>query len=382
MKIFHLSTPTTWRGGEQQIAYLSVELQKQGIAQCIFTPQDSPLYLFAKEKGIETCIWQSKNKIKNALFLAEKTKKDSKIILHLHDSHAHTIAILATTFFGNRANMVLSRRVDFSLKSNYFSLYKYNHFRIKKILCVSQAIQKVVLPFIKDKQKVAVVYSGIDLSKMASRSNLDTTIEDFESEKNIRKSLNLSQDTFLIGKIAALAPHKDPLTFLETAKLLLQNEKFLAYTKGKVKFLLVGKPDGAESKIEDWLAQNSDLANFFALTGHRNDIATLLPQLDLFLFTSETEGLGTSILDAFAARVPVVATAAGGIPELVLHRQTGLLAPVKDTQKLAQYVLEILENPTQKQNLIENAWSHLQNFTKEKMASQTLAYYRQIDAIQ
>jgi glycosyltransferase involved in cell wall biosynthesis len=198
------------------------------------------------------------------------------------------------------------------------------------------------------------------------------------SQMSLRKSLNLSQDAILIGKIAALAPHKDHLTFLETAKLLLQNEKFLALTKEKIKFLLVGKPDGAEAKIQAWLDENPRWADFFILTGHRNDITTLLPQLDVFLFTSETEGLGTSILDAFAARVPVVATAAGGIPELVLHQKTGLLAPVKDASRLAQYVLEILENSTQKQILIENAWQHLQNFTKENTAAQTLAHYREL----
>ena len=63
-----------------------------------------------------------------------------------------------------------------------------------------------------------------------------------------------------------------------------------------------------------------------------------MPELDAFLITSETEGLGTSVIDAFVCKVPVVATNAGGIPELVKHKETGLLAEVKDAKTLADNI--------------------------------------------
>ena len=74
------------------------------------------------------------------------------------------------------------------------------------------------------------------------------------------------------------------------------------------------------------------------MTGFRKDIPKILPELDIFLFSSKTEGLGTSLLDAFACQVPVVATNAGGVPELIIHEKTGLLSPTKDPQSLAKNV--------------------------------------------
>jgi L-malate glycosyltransferase len=112
--------------------------------------------------------------------------------------------------------------------------------------------------------------------------------------------------------------------------------------------------------------------------GFRQDIPEILPELDAFLITSETEGLGTTILDAFACRVPVVATAGGGIPEIVKHNQTGMLAAVSDPDTLATHVLNVLTIDTLKHRLITNATAFLKEFTKEQTALKTLAVYREV----
>ena len=98
----------------------------------------------------------------------------------------------------------------------------------------------------------------------------------------------------------------------------------------------------------------------------------------MFLMTSETEGLGTSILDAFAAKVPVVATAAGGIPEMIIHKKTGMLAPIKDAENLARNVNELLANANLRAELIAGAYQHLQSFSKEQTALKTLEIYKEI----
>ena len=78
------------------------------------------------------------------------------------------------------------------------------------------------------------------------------------------------------------------------------------------------------------------LDEYFIFTGFLKNIDQVLPSLDIFLMSSKTEGLGTSVIDAQAAKVPVVATAAGGIPELIRHEETGLLAEVGDHQSSRQ----------------------------------------------
>ena len=94
--------------------------------------------------------------------------------------------------------------------------------------------------------------------------------------------------------------------------------------------------------------------------------------------TSQTEGLGTSILDAFACQVPVVATAAGGIPELVIDRHTGMLCPIKDPENLAKAVLEVYKDTDLRKQLVKNASNYLLSFTKELMADKVLKVYKGI----
>lgn len=393
--IAHLSTPKNWRGGEQQIAYLTTELDKnelsknglgknkdntKTIKQTLLTPSHSSLSHFIKKykeehPTIDTNLHvqdlKGKSKFGQAQFLAHFCKTHQVDIVHLHDAHAHTIAVLSAVFFQNKAKFVLSRRVDFPVKNNFFSKYKYNHSSIKKIVCVSDKIKEITAPSITDKSKLITVHSGIDLSKFNTLNPQKTTI--------LKQEFNLEEDTLLIGNVAALAPHKDYITFLETAKILIPRlEKRLEKKTPKVRFLLIGKEDGSENEIQNWLNQNSEIKDYFILTGFRNDIPSILPELDVFLFTSQTEGLGTSILDAFASKVPVVATAAGGIPESVIDNKTGLLSEIKDTVSLAKNVEKILFDKELRTTLIHNASLHLQNFTKENTAKKTLAIYKSI----
>jgi len=195
----------------------------------------------------------------------------------------------------------------------------------------------------------------------------------------LRQEYNLEKDTILIGNVAALAPHKDYITFLETAKILIpkleQREK-KENTNREIRFFLIGKEDGSETEIQNWLNQNQEIKNYFILTGFRNDIPIILKELDVFLFTSQTEGLGTSILDAFASEVVVVATAAGGVPESVIDNKTGLLSEIKNTLSLAQNVEKVLYDEELRTKLIQNATLHLQNITKENTAKKTLEIYK------
>jgi len=123
-------------------------------------------------------------------------------------------------------------------------------------------------------------------------------------------------------------------------------------------------------------AQAEGLENKLRFLGYRDDVAALLPDFDLFLMTSETEGLGTSILDAFAAKVFVISTAAGGIPEMVIDGETGLLAPVADDVQLAAQVGKALS--MDRSPIISAASEKLKGFTKEATATKTLAVYQDL----
>lgn len=361
MKLLHISTALSWRGGEQQLAYLLEGMQhREAVKQLVFCFKHSEIEKFCLLHNIPV-ITAKRSSAFNP-FLAKEVStvcaQNQIDLIHAHDSHAHTVAVLAALLFAQKTGIILSRKVDFPLKKNFFTRYKYNHPSIKKIICVSNKIAEIISPDLRNKDVLCTIYDGIDLSRFSSHSS-----------GILRKQYQVEANTLLIGNVAAIAAHKDYYTFVDTAAELLSKNI-------KAKFFIIG--DGPERKnIEAYITQKN-LSNEIILCGFRTDISSLLPELDVFLFTSKTEGLGSSILDAYACSVPVVATAAGGIPEIVIHGKTGLLSAPQNSHLLAANVLALIESTTLRKELINEALSWVKNFSKEKNAEASYRVYQEI----
>ena len=355
--ILHISTPKSWRGGEQQIAYLYEELNLRGVKQYLLCPKDSEMS--KKGKSLGWNIIERRKTMAIDPFFARKVSlvcKQKKIdIVHAHDSHAHSFAVISASFFGNKTPIIVSRRVDFPISRS--SIKKYNHKSIKRIICVSDAIKRLIEPDIINKTILKTIHSGIDLNRFSQIEKKD---------KKLHKEYNIPFDTPLIGNIAAIAPHKDYFTFINTAETLVKK-------KYNLKFIIIGTGP-MEEEIKNYCNQKK-LNEHIIFTGFRTDIEEILPELDIFLITSKTEGLGTSIIDAFACKVPVVATRAGGIPEIVKHEKSGLLANVKDSEELANQVERILKGSVNTSKIIAGQQDILTNFTKSATAEKTLLEY-------
>ena len=162
MKVLHISSALSWRGGEQQVAYLMDEIENAGHVQYLYCPKGSELSIHARKKALTFQTYSKRGSIDllSARRLAKYARTKKVDLIHMHDSHAHNLAILATSLFRLRVPLVLSRRVDFPLKSNFFSNWKYNHSAIKKILCVSKNISKIIAPQIKDQSKICLLYTS------------------------------------------------------------------------------------------------------------------------------------------------------------------------------------------------------------------------------
>jgi len=360
MKILHFSSAKTWRGGEQQIAYLIEELEQLGVQQWVFCRKNSALADYCLLNNIAHLTYRRGFSVNPAIAIQfKKNCSQLKIdVAHLHDAHSHTFAYMSA-LLGNPTSYILSRRVDFPVRNSVLSLKKYNHFSIKKILSVSQKVQDILRPAIRDTSKLQVVHSGIDLTRF---SVADTGI--------LRKEFQLPKSTLLIANVAAIAPHKDYFTFVDTAVILLQK-------RSNLKFLIIGADGGEAEKIKEYI-QQKQLVQHFIFTGFRKDIPAILPEIAVFLFTSKEEGLGTSLLDALACGVPVVATSAGGIPEIIQHQKNGLLAPVGDAPQLAKHVHTLLTQPTLVANFIKKGKEIVQQFSKKQTAQKTLVVYKEI----
>ena len=360
MKILHVSTPLTWRGGEQQLAYLIDELKDKGVEQEVLCAHGSAVETYCKENQITCYTFNYKTlQLIPASIIREICINDNISLIHTHDAHGHTAAVLSAMIFGNTTPLVVSRRTIFPIATNWFSKLKYNHPSVSRIVCVSDKIRVQTSKSIIENEKVVTVHSGIDLLRIKTKNEKAVLLEELGT--------NLSRP--FIGNIAAISEEKDYFTFVNTAEAYFKNSK-------QGTFFIVGEGP-YRAHIEKYIDEKG-LKDKIVLTGFRKDIPGIIRQLDCLLFTSHTEGFGTSILDAMACRIPVVATRTGGIPEIVIHGFTGLLAPVRNAEALASCLIKMADNPLLRKKLIHRAYSHVSSFTKQKMASQTLNVYQQV----
>ncbi len=358
MKILHIDLQPGWRGGEQQLAYLMEELDKKDIEQWVLARPNSALEQYCREKHRNHFVINLNPLhffIKGAGLLKKIVREKGIQIIHAHDSTGHSLVALAC-LSGLKTPVVVHRRVDFPVRKSFFSRIKYNLSCISHYICVSDKVKKVLQPSVKNNIPIEVVYSGIDINRF----------QNVERNNKLRSEYNLDENAILIGNISALADHKDLYTFVDTAFILCSRYEHLY-------FFLIG--DGPErSGLESYI-QSKSLNNRVFTTGFRSDIDEILPGLDIFLFTSKTEGLGTTVLDAMACGVPVVSTAAGGVPEIIRHHQNGLLAEIQNPASLAQLIEKLLTEPGLKKHLISQARKDVKSFSKESMADKIYQIY-------
>ncbi|MDP4290100.1 MAG: glycosyltransferase [Bacteroidota bacterium] len=360
MKILHVSTPLAWRGGEQQLAYLIEELNKKGIEQVVLCASGSAVEEYCTEKKIPHHTFRRKYQhFILAKIVHDICKRDNISLIHTHDAHGHTAAFISALFFGNSTPLITSRRTIFPIGTNWLSKLKYNHSSVSRIVCVSEKIRELASQTIIDKSKIVTVHSGIDLSRFRNNDEGSIHLTDFGKD--------LSHP--FIGITAAITEEKDLFTFVNTAE-----EYYKSRRAGT--FFIIG--DGpCRPRLEKYIEEKK-LEDKVILTGFQKNVTGIIKQFDCFLFTSLFEGFGTSILDAMACKIPVVATRTGGIPEIIIDGYNGLLAPVKNSDALAKCVIEITTNPFFKKKLVHRSSVYVNNFTKQKMALQTLDIYRQV----
>jgi glycosyltransferase involved in cell wall biosynthesis len=361
MKILHLTTATTWRGGEQQMAYLASCLALFGHEQLVLCPAGSAVEARMKELSIPCHTYTKRGNIDFAFArkLSRLASEEQVSLIHLHESRAHTLGFLSALLFGNKVPMVVHRRVAFPVSNNIFSKLKYNHSSVSRIICISDKVKEITAPSIRNKNKLVTIYSGVDLARFKDKLPTGILHREYDIEAKVK----------IIGNIAALTSEKDFYTFIDTAEILLSKRNDLV-------FMIIG--DGPLSQDLQAYINERSLQGKVILTGRHNDVPDILPELSVLLVTSLAEGLNTTILDAFACKVPVVATETGGIPEIVHHRETGLLAAIKNSGMLAEMTSLLLEDVVLRKRLVENAFQNLSRFSVEEMALQTARLYEDV----
>jgi len=182
----------------------------------------------------------------------------------------------------------------------------------------------------------------------------------------MRKALNLANDAFVIGTVGRLDPVKNLGALLDAMRLLKSRHP-------AAKAVIVG--DGPERQALMEQASTLGLADAVLFTGYRSDVRAVMSAFDAYVNCSTYEGVSLTILEAMASALPVVASAVGGNPEVVIDHETGLLIRPQ-AQSIATAIGALIESPARRQTMGDAArWRVKRHFTIERMVNDYAAAY-------
>ncbi len=234
----------------------------------------------------------------------------------------------------------------------------------------------------KDKMYEPVVTFSINESDAitAVSNNLrEETYKSFAIEKDIKVIHNfVDLERFSKKPVIAfkqvIAPNNEKIithaSNFRSVKRVTDVVHVFAQTRKNISAKLIMVGDGPERPVVEELARTLHVYDDVRFLGKQEQMEEILAISDLFLLPSEYESFGLAALEAMAARVPVVSSNAGGLPEINVHGTTGFMADVGDVQLMAKYASEILQDDAVLERFKENAYLQAQQFDIQKIVPQ------------
>ena len=353
MKVLHVDTALSWRGGQNQVLLSARGMAARGHEVRVACRKGGALAERAGAEGLPVSALGFRGDLWPPAVgsLARLLRSFRPDVVQLHDPHAVTAGLLAVGIAHGPA-VVATRRVDFPLRGP-LSRWKYG--ACGRVIAVSRAIAKLLERDGIAPDRLRVVYEGVpDRPALAGGDE-------------VLRSLGIPEGCPVIGNVAALTDHKDHSLLLRAAARVLERAP-------QARFLILGEGERRPSLERE--AAELGLRDRCVFAGFRTDLDRLLPSFALFCLSSRLEGLGTSLLDAMCFGVAIVATAAGGIPEAVEDGVTGRLVPPGDAAALAGALVELLEDEGRRRAMGANGRRRFEDrFSAARMVEETLRVY-------
>ena len=269
--------------------------------------------------------------------LASLLKKNGIEIVHLHNSTAFFYGVLAGKIAGNKRIIYTEHARDIIPNIKVRLMDKILSYMTDRIVVVAEFLKKnLVEREWMNPSAITVIYNGIEgisFNRQYDRSE-------------IFQELNITPTAKIIGIVARLDPIKNH-------RCLIRSMKKVAIFFPDTVLLIIG--DGPLRHELEELVLSEGLQKIIFFLGIRDDIPRLLSVLDVFVLCSLSEGLPLTILEAMAAGCPIVATAVGGIPEIIQDGREGNIIPSDDPDKLAEAISGILGNEEKRREMGDKA---------------------------
>jgi glycosyltransferase involved in cell wall biosynthesis len=361
-----------WSGiGGVEIATLRlIEATKERFHHIAFCLADAVALIASFEKlGIETVVYSppepslrhARQFYKASIAVARQIRQAGIDIVHFSDEKA--------AYHNSLAALLSRSRIICHLRVSYPSL------SLRSRLCL-MPVQSFIFVSKEAKEtfgmslpsgKVRVIYDAVEVP----------TGDMVESNADVRREFGIPDASTLIGMVARVSPQKDYFTLASAAAEVLRRHP-------DTRFLIVGDNTLVPLNRDHYgkvfqKLKELGIADKFIFTGHRSDVTRLIAAMEICVLCTHREGFPLSILETMAMRKPVVATAVGGIPEIVDTGLTGYLHQHENSNELATAIMHLIENP-EKANQIGLAASELVrvNYSRQKFSAEISKAYADV----
>lgn len=349
MKILQLNVEKGWRGGERQTLYCMRAFRNAGHQVEALCRAGGPLAERVRQEGFvaHTC-----HNVPDQLRFLMASGGGYDII---HAQTANTVTWAVLTKWLHRRPVAFSRRTSFVVKPNEAWKTGFKWRRTDLLVAISDM--------------AASEPRRLGLNPVIIRSAVEPHRIDQENVAALTREFGLAGKK-AIATSAALIRDKDPVT-------LVRAVGELAKTRRDFVFLHFGASGDRERQARDE-ARLLGIEEVYRFAGFRQDVEDFYSILDVFVMSSEEEALGSSVLDAFLQRVPVVSTDAGGLKESLADGR-GVLCAVGDFHALAQGMARCLDDAAFRQEITDRAYGYVRDeHDAQKMGNRYLAQFERL----
>jgi glycosyltransferase involved in cell wall biosynthesis len=362
LKVLHIASEKTWRGGENQIRLLMDGMRSRGHDPFLAADPGSEIYRRLARKFPSVAVpmarisWPA-----TVLRLHRFCRRHGITLIDAHSSKAHDLGLGLVTL-DRRRKLVVHRRVDYPVGKPYAPL-KYRSSKVARYVAISNAIARILQNAGIDPSRIVTVRSAVEAGPHQG-------IDRQTARDALRHMLGLPRDTLLVGNASALSEQKG-YGYLMKACALLRDQG--------LDFHCVIAGDGP---LRDALEQQRielSLDNHVSFLGFIAKVPEFLAALDIFAMTSIDEGLGTSALDAAQAGCALVASNVGGLPEIVRDGETGLIVPPRDPSAIAAAITRLAGDSDLRATLAHAARATVQrDFSVDAMVEGNIHVYESL----
>jgi len=350
---------TSWRreraGSIQSVQYLAQGLAARGHDVRVACSPGSPLARRLEAAGVAVVGiefgrgWNPRA----GRVLARLIRAAAIELVDAQDSRDRKAVILARVMFGARVPLVITRRQMTSSHPLGNRLYSAV---ADRIIAISQGVADSLVARGIASSKITVVHTGLDVSRVDGAVPAGAV-------DALRRELGLDASLPTVGVVAR---RKDQETLLRAAARLGR----------PLNLVFAGiERDDRLAALEPALPAGSRVA----YAGFRESVLPLYALLDIKVLTTLREGLSQAILEAMALRVPVIAAAAGGTPEVIVDGETGLLFPPGDADALAADLGRLLDDPPLRARLAQAGAQRVRDlFSAARLVDNTESVYREL----